>query len=362
MLQPFSFDVSMDGKVSASYKGHDVASVRLSLDLSGPTPWHAKGKAKFSVLAWDVSAHFNKTWGSDNRATLAKVDPRQPFLEELTVVGNWSSGLLSRRAIVESLKSLEAPVAPAQTAGDTAALAGATGTATADVTCTQAEFLVHPAGGLEFRQRYIPLDLKLDKVGNADVKSHFKFDVEMQVEGAGTAGPALDPDPVEEHFARGQYKSLSKSERLSKPSYERFKAGVRVAPLKARLNGTVQPCDLEYESIVIPADGVRSSTTAPNARWEHLRKTLAIAALRRAGVRNRGLGKFKTEGAPRVRLGDEGYVIVDKATLARVPGMQRAGKRMTQTQGEDVVSAAVSARQIAAGSVVVVPESEEAVA
>jgi hypothetical protein len=354
IFSPFEFDVGIDGKVSASYKGRDVASVRLSLDLSGPTPWHAKGKAKFSVLRWDVTARFSKTWGSDNKARLPKIDPLDPFMDEVELLGNWGASLLPRTSIVESLKSLDTDVASAAEPS----IDPTTGV------CTRPDLLAHPAGGLEFRQRYVPLALKLDMVANADVKNHFKFDVRLELDvDDDTELPELDNDPVSEKFARGQYKSLSKSDRLSKPSYEAFKAGVRMVPLKARLRGRVEPCDLEFESIVIYAEGRRTRQIDPHVIWALMRKTLGIAALKRSSVRQRGLGKFKTGGDPRVRLKDEGYVVVDKATLVAAAGVGPAsGRSMTQTEAEDVVSAAVGADPRVAGTVAVVPESERVAA
>src|SRR6266550_1113896 len=145
-FSPFEFEVEISGKIDASYHGHDVASIRLDLDLSGPTPWHAKGRAKFSVAWWDVCVHFSKTWGSDEKAMLPSIDPRCDFLTEIQNVTNWNGALLSRRTAVESLKSIE------PTPDD-----------------TLPALLVHPAGSLEVRQRLIPLQTYLDKFANADV-------------------------------------------------------------------------------------------------------------------------------------------------------------------------------------------------
>ena len=37
-FSPFEFEVGISSGVGASYKGYDIASVRLSCDLSAPTP------------------------------------------------------------------------------------------------------------------------------------------------------------------------------------------------------------------------------------------------------------------------------------------------------------------------------------
>ncbi len=55
IFSPFEFETDISGSISASYKGHRIASIHLSLDLFGPNPWHAKGKAKISVACFDCT-------------------------------------------------------------------------------------------------------------------------------------------------------------------------------------------------------------------------------------------------------------------------------------------------------------------
>ena len=357
---PFEFEVDIDGSVSARYRGHNIASVHLGIGLSGPTPWHAKGKAKVSVLCWDVTARFEKKWGSDERASLPKVDPREPFLAEVRNVANWSGALLPRRHAVESLKSLEIsqsdpPVEP--------------------------PLIVHPAGMLEVRQRLLPLGLKLELFANSEVTGHSTFDVELHLgapeadhgtaaseassSGAESAEPPPQPpvqtDDAKEHFARGQFKALSKSDRLSKPSYEKFKAGERAGPSEARLDGEPVPCDLEFESIVIRSNRASDPPrVAVNPKWSTLRRTIGVPALRRASLRHQRRGKFASAGGPRIDALDEGYVIVDRLTLLRATGLlSSSAAPLTMTEAEDLVADAISTHQVAAGSVLVVPSFEE---
>src|SRR5262249_27497539 len=106
-FSPFHFIVDMGADVVARYKGHRVASVSLALSLSGPRPWHAKGKASFSVLMWDVTARFNKTWGKDDEVSIPAIDPWVPFQEELARSASWSAALPAGREMVESLRSIE---------------------------------------------------------------------------------------------------------------------------------------------------------------------------------------------------------------------------------------------------------------
>jgi hypothetical protein len=170
-FSPFEFDTAISGKDAASYRGYDIASVALSLELSGPNPWHASGKAKVSVLCWDVTARFNKIWGNDNKARLPAVR---------------SIAALPRGTACRCELGIRTPCA--------------------------------------IRQRVLPLQIQLEKFGNADATGHYLFDVNLTL--APNADPPLDY-PVEvirvdEHFARGQFKALTKAERLSLPGRHRL--------------------------------------------------------------------------------------------------------------------------------------------
>jgi hypothetical protein len=348
---PFEFEVDIDGGVSASFHGHDIASVHLSVDLSGPTPWHAKGKAKVSVLCWDVTAHFSKTWGEDDRPSSPAIDPHDLFIADLKVDGNWGSGVLPRRAFVESLKSLDAPSDPCDPNDPT----------------VLPPIYAHPACALEVRQHVVPLRLDLEKFGNADVTGHTIFDIAL-VLGLNPPppdDPSYNVEDALDFFARGQFKDLSKSERLSKPSYEQFKAGTRIGPKLATLNGGVQPCDLKYESILIPPDGVdpQPKKTDADARWSTLGRAIGIPALRWAGIRNRGLGKFNAGLPPRVQVETEAYAIVNKDTLIRDnAALPATAPNLNQTLAEDHASTATKNGSVTPGSVAIVPEYEEAIA
>ena len=49
-FNPFLFIADIGAMLALRIGSRDIASINLSLTLEGPTPWHAKGTAKFSVL------------------------------------------------------------------------------------------------------------------------------------------------------------------------------------------------------------------------------------------------------------------------------------------------------------------------
>ncbi len=75
IFSPFSYEVEICGGVAISYEGCDLFGVDLTLLLSGPTPWHAHGEARIKILFFSIKVGFSFTWGSDEQATLAPVDP-----------------------------------------------------------------------------------------------------------------------------------------------------------------------------------------------------------------------------------------------------------------------------------------------
>lgn len=298
-FSPFSFEVDISGKVVARYKGQKLASVSLSLTLSGPTPWRAKGKASFEILCWDVDISFNKSWGRDNPARLDAVDPWVPLLEALRRPETYSGALPAGMSMGEQLRSLaeESNIV-----------------------------FAHPAGTLEIRQKVLPFDLKLERFGNAPVKDHDTFQIVKLEAGQGNDFTVLDTEDLKDYFARGQYEELSKDEKLSLPSFEKLKAGVVARPI-VRLDGVVQEFKIVYESIVIDSDGTATSPTVTLAdgtikqlfgdlQWASGMRLVKKAATRCAGIRNSGLARFKTSRAnSKVRVEEDEYVIVRATNL-----------------------------------------------
>jgi hypothetical protein len=128
------------------------------------------------------------------------------------------------------------------------------------------------------------------------------------------------------------------------------------------VDGVPQDCELEYESILIKADGVSEAPVPAPLQWTALKRTIGIDAFRRASLRRRGLGKFASAGGPRVAVRDEGYTIVETATLAPAMGvLSSTPGTLTQTDAEDLMAAATAANEVARGSVMVLPQFEGAV-
>ena len=291
-FSPFSFEAVTGGRVVAKYRGHKLGGVKIKLTLSGPTPWNAKGKATFEILAWDVTVRFNKTWGRSDGATLPAVDPWDPHLKSaLERPESWGATLPPARTMVEALRSLENGAQPGS------------------------EIVAHPAGTLEVRQKVLPLGVRLERFGNAPVKDHHTF----RIEHLEADGRELALDPVDEHFARGQYEDLSDNQRLSLPSFEKMQGGVAAHSDDLAMPGTPEAARLEYESVLIDENGVARGPKKGDVAWDTAAHLMSHSAARLGKLRTTGLRRFQAlGGTPRVAVDEEGYQVVYTSDLSAV--------------------------------------------
>jgi len=341
-FSPFTFEAQMNAEVEIIYKGEELASIDLSLYLSGPTPWIARGKAKIHILFISATVKFCKTWGDDQQATLPARDPWIEFQEALSNPDCWGAVLPAGRTMVEALQLEKAPAVQKQ---DPSAQPKVP------------PLVVHPSGRLEVRQKVVPLGKKLSLAANAPIAGHDLFDIEDLC----INGTSLKDDiaPLEESFARGQWEDLGAGA-LSLPSFEKMKAGVSASLDLVDLCGDVESRGMEYESILIGKDLVSEKPRVGWLPW-HIARIALKAGVRRNTLRRNGpLSRFASvhKGA-NVRVREEGYCIANATNLQRADVKlegEQANRRMTRTMADQILSGL----QGADGEYVVMPESEVA--
>lgn len=221
-FNPFFFSFNLSFSLSVKVFGVGVWSVGFSGLLEGPTPWHIKGKGKISLLFFSISVPFEHTWG-ESRET--KLDPIEvfPLLEkEFSALTNWEAVLPTSSNILVSLRKL--------------------GEADTD------QLVLHPVGKLRISQRKVPLNFKLDKIGNQRPSDVVQIDVDATLPGSGS----LSISKVEEKFAIGQFKDLDGSSQLSSPAFEPLESGIEIAVAGEQMK-TSQAVRrvIRYETIII---------------------------------------------------------------------------------------------------------------
>jgi hypothetical protein len=107
-----------------------------------------------------------------------------------------------------------------------------------------APMLVHPLGAREVKQRRVPCETDLDRVGSSPVSSRRVHIADPLV---GTIDAKVVSHATDQ-FAPGHFKNLSADEQTSRPSFEEFPCGVRVAASSGALFGTPTSVTYEWET------------------------------------------------------------------------------------------------------------------
>lgn len=303
-FNPFAFSIDMSGNLVARYRGHRLSGVYLSLNLSGPAPWHARGSATFEILAWDVSVEFNKTWGESDNQRLPAIDPW---------IGSDPDGIMGLRTALDLTSSWGSQL-PAST-NMHEALREFDETQEAD------SLLVHPAGKLEIRQKILPLNINLDKLGNNPVRDdHNDFTVQSLNVLIGDAVVDLQKVDLLENYSRGQYKNLTKTQRLTLPSFEKMQAGVIAGLSTVNFpRDTAVYKELKYESRLIKPDRTSMKPSAPEAaqsNWATSKFQLRGNAVGAGVLLKSGERHYATPGkSPKVTVMEEGFIVVKSSNL-----------------------------------------------
>lgn len=221
-FDPFFFSFGLSVSLGVTVFGIGLFSVGFSGLLEGPTPWHIEGKGSISLLFFDISVPFSHTWGDDKETTLEPI-PVFPLLEaELHALTNWRAVLPASSNVGVALRKL----------GDS----------------DEDKLVLHPFGSLQISQRKVPLELRIDKVGNQKPSDANEFMLDATLEGGGS----LAVSPLEEPFATGQFLALSESDRLSKPGFSPERSGIEIKASgeQLRTSKAVRRV-IRYESIII---------------------------------------------------------------------------------------------------------------
>lgn len=304
-FSPFHFVVNVSASVSLRVFGFRVLSIRLRFELSGPTPWRARGTGSLSILFWEIEVDFDETFGPQDQATLPDVDVLPLVAAEYEKLENWRTLLPPGTSTLVSLRALDPLV-------DT--------------------LVLHPVGVLQVSQRLVPLDQVISKLGNSKAADATRFT--LTVAGTGLAKKA----DVLESFAPAQFVDLDDADRLSRPAFEPGHGGMELSASGADLRtGPLVRRVVRYEVItvdtgwrrhvrrlVLVLDGlfslfVAGSAVSKNALSQHQASLLAPFA-------------------ETVRTGSEGYSVasaLDNTVVATFVSESMARDHLASQLAED---------------------------
>jgi hypothetical protein len=241
--------------------------VSLKMTFSGPTPWHARGKATIKILFFKVSVSFDRRFGDDTPAPLpAPVDLLALLVEALGDRRSWSSALPRGEHPLVSLREAAAT----------------------------ADLRVHPLGELIVRERVVPLNFPVTKFGNIPLgKDPATFTVAAS--GIGTTPLPLHATPVKDPFARAQFQEMTDDEKLARPSFEPQESGLQFGFDEVAYPEEVLPeMAIEYETLLI--DPTRPPEKLPTPyRLSHavLEAVAALGAAGESPIRRRGPARYR---------------------------------------------------------------------
>ncbi|CCQ90845.1 conserved hypothetical protein [Nitrospina gracilis 3/211] len=221
-FDPFFFSFGLSVSLSVKVFGIGLFSVGFSGLLEGPTPWFIKGKGKISLLFFKISVPFEHTWGQEQNTSLDPIEVF-PLLEaEFNALTNWVAEVPQHSNLLVSLRKL--------------------GDADTD------QLVLHPVGSLRISQRKVPVNFKLDKVGNQRPSDVNRLKVDASLPGGGS----LSVSTLEEKFAIGQFKDLEGSAQMSSPGFEPLDSGVEIgiAGEQMKTSRGVRRV-IRYETIII---------------------------------------------------------------------------------------------------------------
>jgi hypothetical protein len=217
-FSPFYFIVEISAGFSVKVFGIGLFGVHLRASLEGPTPWHINGSAEISLLFFSIDVDVDVTFGERRAETLPPIEVLPKIRGEFAKPDSWRVLLPTSSRLFVSLRDLGA----------------------------QEALVLHPLGTLEISQRFAPLNLTLDKVGNQKPS-----DVKRVALGIETAALELK-GPAREKFAVAQYREMSDDAKLSAPAYEPLDSGARLGLAgQPWATGRVAQRTVRYETIII---------------------------------------------------------------------------------------------------------------
>jgi hypothetical protein len=287
---PFHFTCILHASVHVRWKGRNIGGLDLAGELSGPGPVVFRARVSFDILFCTISFSHTFRLGSTVPATLSPVDSALSILlVELDQLDNLrAGGAADASVILAAPPSSGPPVVP-------------------------------PVGQLVWSQRRAPLDLLLEKLDGAPVTRP------ETVRATGDQVTASDTD----WFASGAFATLSESDALSRPPFERLSSGVRIG-LSGADDGPTRTLIVTVKQIRVPAP----PTVAGGGEFPHW---FVTASAQRTGV------VVAAKGEPTITLSTETWQVLDAAgDVLQHSVTQAQAHQIARAKGASVTTAVPS--------------------
>ena len=234
-FDPFMFMFDIEAGMAVMIGSSRLMSIDLALALSGPRPWHAKGKAKFYFLFIPINVGFDVTWGNKQQSLPNKqIEVLKLLEEQINNLSNWSVDENSRRDSDVILLNEEKDG-------------------------KEKKLVLSPNGVLTFSQSAIPLEMKMQLCDNAVPTDCNEVMIDKVVINGNTyeiinksTDEAKDTtltqcaigETINADFAPALYLQMDNDEKLKSPSYVQYVSGFTMKNGNDRMVGGSKTHDL----------------------------------------------------------------------------------------------------------------------
>jgi hypothetical protein len=325
-FNPFSFVVDFYATLKVKIKGKGL-SISVDGTLSGPQPFRVKGKVKISILFFKATVRVNAQIGpakkKEEKLPIAKILPK--LTKQVAKPGSWNAQQPDEESQWVRLRDRHAGEKKNGKAPDSDLV------------------LAHPRGTLGVRQQVVPLEMRIEKYGNAKPAHTTYRVVSVTVKNADAQKNLAGQKQLTEKFAPAKFRKMSDEEKLEAEAFEDLPAGrtlvnglLHVAgapPPGSSSNGGKFPlpkeATLDFEATAIDEtneeeqikagdlpQGTSWTTTQPSEIGQELKETSRVA---RGGMRTEGRARYRNDRDPnKLSVSDDRYVVVRKSTMERL--------------------------------------------
>lgn len=301
-FSPFQFVADVGGGVALKYRGRSLVGVQFAMTLTGPSPWHARGKATFKILGFKKSVRFSLDLGAKKElpSEPEAVNVTDLLIEELNRAGT----------LAGQLPQNEHPLATFR-----------------QVQVSSEEILIHPLSEVIISERLVPLGVEISKFGSARVKGG---QITFQITSFQMGSLVIEKgfETVKDHFARSQFWDISDEEKLSLPSFEKMDSGIKFG-LGTVSSGEKITVAADYDEVVIyPLGSVRPES--PESSIESPESPVKQEpSLKKSVMERTGRNKYRAPGL-KIVLEDIQYLIAtDDMVVKEIDGIPVEGSTYT---------------------------------
>ena len=316
-FSPFKFVCNISAGLEVKAGSSTLFSIKLDFELSGPTPWNAKGTASFSILFFTFTIRFNVTWGDAQEVIEPGIAVLPKLLEAMNTDANWTTELPSNRFNLVTLANIQAQTG---------------------------QIVMQAFGAMKISQTIMPLNIEINKFGNSPL-ADIKF-ANVSAFRLGSSDMLLNE--VKEVFAPSVFKEMSDDDKLKSPSYTQEKGGAKIA------DTNVLFVDYGFNRDVIYEVKISDFDPFPDPQPFEINMDMFKLMAKGGAIANSPLSKENTQkrfvlNNAAVDIAEEQFVIVNNATLTQHGANEFAGG--SQAQANDALQFILAAQPALAGKI-----------